>query len=90
MKLGVDRKLGIDRFITSWRSADDPGIGDFSVRINPNGSPQFFLYKGKKSIARSLPWPWRSEIGLCKSTFVNDPDEMTSFYTVTDDSYLLN
>uniref|UniRef100_A0A6N2L0F0 Protein kinase domain-containing protein n=1 Tax=Salix viminalis TaxID=40686 RepID=A0A6N2L0F0_SALVM len=44
MKLGLDRKLGIDRFLTSWRSADDPGIGDFSVRINPNGSPQFFFY----------------------------------------------
>jgi hypothetical protein len=29
MKLGLDRKLGIDRFLTSWRSADDPGIGDF-------------------------------------------------------------
>nr|XP_034910160.1 G-type lectin S-receptor-like serine/threonine-protein kinase RKS1 [Populus alba] len=27
MKLGLDRKLGTDRFLTSWRSADDPGIG---------------------------------------------------------------
>uniref|UniRef100_A0A6N2N4N8 Bulb-type lectin domain-containing protein n=1 Tax=Salix viminalis TaxID=40686 RepID=A0A6N2N4N8_SALVM len=59
MKLGVDRKLGIDRFLTSWRSADDPGIGDFSVRINPKGSPQFFCYNGTKTIARSTPWPWK-------------------------------
>jgi hypothetical protein len=42
MKLGLDRRLGIDRFLTSWRSADDPGIGDFSLMINPNGSPQMF------------------------------------------------
>uniref|UniRef100_A0A2K1R435 Bulb-type lectin domain-containing protein n=1 Tax=Populus trichocarpa TaxID=3694 RepID=A0A2K1R435_POPTR len=89
MKLGLDRKLGIDRFPTSWRSAEDPGFGDFSLRINPNGSPQFFFYNGKKPISRSPPWPWRSQMGLYTSTFVNDPDEKYSFYTVPDDSYLI-
>ncbi|KAG5234837.1 G-type lectin S-receptor serine/threonine-protein kinase [Salix suchowensis] len=89
MKLGVNQKLGIDRFLTSWRSADDPGSGDFSLRINPNGSPQLFLYNGKKPIFRSSPWPWRNQMGLCKSTFVNDPDEIYTLYTVADDSYLL-
>jgi hypothetical protein len=89
MKLGLDRKLGIDRFLTSWRSAEDPGFRDFSVRINPNGSPQFFFYNGKKPISRSPPWPWRSQMGLYKSTFVNDPDEKYFVYTVPDDSYLL-
>ncbi|KAJ6893328.1 hypothetical protein NC652_027377 [Populus alba x Populus x berolinensis] len=76
MKLGLDRKLGIDRFLTSWISADDPGIGDFSVRINLNGSPQIFVYNGTKPIDRSPPWPWRSQMGLYESTFVNDPDEI--------------
>nr|XP_034927093.1 G-type lectin S-receptor-like serine/threonine-protein kinase RKS1 isoform X5 [Populus alba] len=89
MKLGLDRKLGIDRFLKSWRSADDPGIGDFSVRINPNGSPQIFVYNGTKPIDRSPPWPWRSQMGLYNSTFVNDPDEIYLVYTVPDDSYLL-
>ncbi|KAG5235327.1 G-type lectin S-receptor serine/threonine-protein kinase [Salix suchowensis] len=89
MKLGLDRKLGIDRFLTSWRSADDPGIGDFSGRINPNGSPQFFFYNGKKPIMRANPWPWRSQMGFYKCFFVNDPDEIYFLYTVPDDSYLL-
>eukprot|EP00258_Populus_trichocarpa_P021122 XP_024437141.1 G-type lectin S-receptor-like serine/threonine-protein kinase RKS1 [Populus trichocarpa] len=89
MKLVLDRKLGIDRFLTSWRSAEDPGFRDFSVRINPNGSPQFFFYNGKKPISRSPPWPWRSQMDLYKSTFVNDPDEKYFVYTVPDDSYLL-
>ncbi|XP_052301298.1 G-type lectin S-receptor-like serine/threonine-protein kinase At1g11410 isoform X30 [Populus trichocarpa] len=89
MKLGLDRKLGIDRFLTSWRSAEDPGIGDFSVRINPNGSPQFFVYNGTKPIIRSRPWPWRNQMGLYKCTFVNDPDEKYCVCTVLDDSYLL-
>ncbi|KAG5234842.1 G-type lectin S-receptor serine/threonine-protein kinase [Salix suchowensis] len=89
MKLGVNQKLGIDRFLTSWRSADDPGTGDFSARINPNGIPQFFLYNGKKPISRSLPWPWRGQIGLYNRTFVDDQDEIYFLYTVNDDSYLL-
>ncbi|KAG5235328.1 G-type lectin S-receptor serine/threonine-protein kinase [Salix suchowensis] len=82
MKLGLDRKLGIDRLLTSWRSADDPGTGDFSLRINPNGSPQLFFYNGKKAIVRSPPWPWRSQMGLYKSTFVNDQDEIYFLYTI--------
>ncbi|XP_052301300.1 G-type lectin S-receptor-like serine/threonine-protein kinase RKS1 isoform X34 [Populus trichocarpa] len=89
MKLGLDRKLGTDRFLTSWRSADDPGIGDFSIRINPNGSPQFFLYNGTKPITRAPPWPWRSQMGTFKSVFVNDPDEIYCQSTVPDGYYLV-
>jgi len=80
MKLGLDRKLGIDRFLTSWRSADDPGIGDFSLMINTNRSPQIFVYNGTKPISRSPPWPWRSQMGLYKSTFVNDPDDILGLH----------
>uniref|UniRef100_A0A2K1YF44 Bulb-type lectin domain-containing protein n=1 Tax=Populus trichocarpa TaxID=3694 RepID=A0A2K1YF44_POPTR len=82
MKLGLDRKLGIDRFLTSWRSADDPGIGDFSLMINTNRSPQIFVYNGTKPISRSPPWPWRSQMGLYKSTFVNDPDDILGLHAV--------
>uniref|UniRef100_A0A6N2M3F3 Receptor-like serine/threonine-protein kinase n=1 Tax=Salix viminalis TaxID=40686 RepID=A0A6N2M3F3_SALVM len=89
MKLRLDRKLGIDLFLTSWRSDDDPGIGNFSSRINPNGLPQFFFYNGKNPIVRATSWPWRSQMGLYKSTFVNDQDEIYWVYTVPDDSYLL-
>jgi len=89
MKLGLDRKLGIDRFLTSWRSADDPGIGDFSLRINPNGSPQYFLYNGTKPISRFPPWPWRTQMGLYKIVFVNDPDEIYSELIVPDGHYMV-
>uniref|UniRef100_A0A6N2LRK1 non-specific serine/threonine protein kinase n=1 Tax=Salix viminalis TaxID=40686 RepID=A0A6N2LRK1_SALVM len=61
MKLGLDLKKGLDRFLTSWRSADDPGIGDYSYRVNPSGSPQIFLYKGEKRVWRTSPWPWRPQ-----------------------------
>ncbi|KAF2309002.1 hypothetical protein GH714_000008 [Hevea brasiliensis] len=45
MKLGLNRKTGIHQFLTSWRSADDPGTGDYSLQVNPKGSPQVILYR---------------------------------------------
>ncbi|CAK7350783.1 unnamed protein product [Dovyalis caffra] len=41
--------------LTSWRSADDPGIGNVSVMINPNGSPQIFLYKDQIYSTYTVP-----------------------------------
>ncbi|XP_041025382.1 G-type lectin S-receptor-like serine/threonine-protein kinase At1g11410 [Juglans microcarpa x Juglans regia] len=52
-KLGLDRRTGLNRVLTSWKSQDDPGTGNWSYKIDSNGSPQLFLYKGK------VPW-WRS------------------------------
>ncbi|KAJ6978879.1 G-type lectin S-receptor-like serine/threonine-protein kinase [Populus alba x Populus x berolinensis] len=76
MKLGLDLKRGLDRFLTSWRSADDPGIGDYSYRVNPSGSPQIFLCKGEKRVWRTSPWPWRPQRRSYNSQFVNDHDEI--------------
>lgn len=76
MKLGLDLKTGLDRFLTSWISADDPGIGDYSYRVNPSGSPQIFLYKGEKRVWRTSPWPWRPQRRSYNSQFVNDQDEI--------------
>ncbi|KAF3456952.1 hypothetical protein FNV43_RR01607 [Rhamnella rubrinervis] len=50
MKLGLDRRTGLNRFLTSWKSADDPRIGNYSLRIDPAGSPQLILYEGQ------VPW----------------------------------
>ncbi|KAL2932286.1 hypothetical protein RDABS01_037696 [Bienertia sinuspersici] len=56
MKLGLDKKSGLNRYITSWRSKDDPSPGNFSFRVDPNGSPQFFLYQGSNPVWRTGPW----------------------------------
>ncbi|KAL3741991.1 hypothetical protein ACJRO7_017472 [Eucalyptus globulus] len=47
MKLGLDRRTGLNRFVTSWKSEDDPAPGSCSYRFEPTGYPQFFLYKGQ-------------------------------------------
>ncbi|CAL1397648.1 unnamed protein product [Linum trigynum] len=45
MKVGLNRTTGVSRFLTSWRSDDDPGTGQFSYKLNSSGSPQLFLYR---------------------------------------------
>ncbi|CAI0467936.1 unnamed protein product [Linum tenue] len=88
-KLGLDRESGLDRFLTSWRSEDDPGTGEFSFRVNPKGSPQFFLYKDGKPYTRSLPWPWGSYGDIFNISFVNNREEGAIFQiTLNDDSLL--
>nr|POE84809.1 g-type lectin s-receptor-like serine/threonine-protein kinase rks1 [Quercus suber] len=33
MKLGLDLRTGLNRYLTSWKSKDDPGTGNYSYRI---------------------------------------------------------
>ncbi|KAJ9136270.1 hypothetical protein P3X46_033362 [Hevea brasiliensis] len=94
MKLGLDLKIGLNRFLTSWKSADDPGIGDTSFKLNPIGSPQLFLYKGLIPYWRSNPWPWISSVPmpipkyLYKYTFANTEDGIYYIYMVDDKSVI--
>ncbi|KAF3455515.1 hypothetical protein FNV43_RR00146 [Rhamnella rubrinervis] len=46
MKLGIDRRNGLNWFLTSWKSEDDPGIGNYTYRIDSAGFPQLILYNG--------------------------------------------
>lgn len=50
MEVGLDLKTGLNRFLTSWKSPDDPGTGEYSNKLVPGGSPQFFLYKNSTPI----------------------------------------
>ncbi|KAM3703890.1 hypothetical protein ACJW31_04G132700 [Castanea mollissima] len=57
MKLGLDRMKGLNRILTSWKSKDDPGIGNCSFILNTNSSsPELFLYKGNILWWRSGHW----------------------------------
>ncbi|KAF3455593.1 hypothetical protein FNV43_RR00227 [Rhamnella rubrinervis] len=85
---------GINKFLTSWESEDDPSEGNYTYRIDPAGYPQLMLYKGQ------VPW-WR--IGhwngirfnsglvfrlepIINNTFVNNDNEisfMSSMYNIS-------
>ncbi|XP_051128440.1 receptor-like serine/threonine-protein kinase SD1-8 [Andrographis paniculata] len=56
MKLGWDSRTGLDRYITSWKSSDDPSTGDCSFRLNTHGFPEIYLTDRRVVKYRSGPW----------------------------------
>jgi len=56
MKIGIDQRMGLNRVLTSWKSKDDPGIGNWSYKIHTNGTPQLFLYNEEVLRWRSGHW----------------------------------
>ncbi|GKD34401.1 G-type lectin S-receptor-like serine/threonine-protein kinase [Tanacetum coccineum] len=47
MKVGKDLVTGIERFITSWKSLDDPSIGVYTTKVDTNGYPQTFSWRAE-------------------------------------------
>ncbi|GAB4831069.1 hypothetical protein Ancab_040226 [Ancistrocladus abbreviatus] len=56
MMLGVNNKTGEKRFLTSWRSEDDPSPGNFTAGLLPQAPVQIFIWKGSATYWRSGPW----------------------------------
>ncbi|KAK1419596.1 hypothetical protein QVD17_28801 [Tagetes erecta] len=56
MKLGKDLVTGLQWFMTSWKSHDDPSIGVYSNVHDTNGYPQTFSLQGDVLLARLGPW----------------------------------
>ncbi|KAF3457332.1 hypothetical protein FNV43_RR01989 [Rhamnella rubrinervis] len=78
VKVGTDRRAGLNRFLASWKSADYPRIGNYTVRIDPAGSPQLILYEGQ------VPWfrHWSKSCDINMDIvvlLVFDPNNTTEF-----------
>ncbi|KAF9666876.1 hypothetical protein SADUNF_Sadunf16G0274300 [Salix dunnii] len=56
MKLGRDLRTGFDRYLSSWKSPDDPSRGNFTFRNDPNGNPEQILTENSIVRYRSGPW----------------------------------
>lgn len=76
--------------LTSWRSPEDPSLGDYRRVLDTNGLPDFVLWQGDVKRYRAVPWNgwWFSGITEA-STYVNvvryhvtiSPGEITYMYT---------
>ncbi|XP_040370920.1 G-type lectin S-receptor-like serine/threonine-protein kinase At1g11410 isoform X1 [Rosa chinensis] len=94
MKIGLNRRSGLNRFLTSWKSQDDPGTGNFSYRIDPDGFPQLFLYSGQVPRWRAGSWighrwsgiPEMTRNFIFNTSFVNNQDELSIMTGIKDDS----
>ncbi|TXG67251.1 hypothetical protein EZV62_008526 [Acer yangbiense] len=56
MKLGINLVTGLEWFLMSWKSTDDPSQGDFTEMIDPRGTPQLFLKMGAVILYRAGSW----------------------------------
>ncbi|KAM5585836.1 G-type lectin S-receptor-like serine/threonine-protein kinase [Rosa sericea] len=56
MKYGVNLVTGRNRFLTSWKSDQDPSRGAYTNQLDTTGLPQFLLKKGSVVQFRSGPW----------------------------------
>ncbi|XP_070678950.1 G-type lectin S-receptor-like serine/threonine-protein kinase At1g11410 isoform X2 [Malus domestica] len=95
MKLGVNWKLGIEWVLTSWKSQDDPGTGEYTYRLysNQTATPEVLtFYKGLTphwradlvDVGRSDPLDVGRSDPLDVVTFVSNQDEM--YYFLKNDS----
>ncbi|KAF7127849.1 hypothetical protein RHSIM_Rhsim11G0080000 [Rhododendron simsii] len=97
MKHGLDRRTGLEWFLTSWKSRDDPGTGEYSYRVEPNEFPQLILFKGSTRVWRIPSWlkPRRTAeaettaSSILNATYVNNRDQVYAFYTPINASTLL-
>nr|XP_017216802.1 PREDICTED: uncharacterized protein LOC108194362 [Daucus carota subsp. sativus] len=84
MKMGIDLVTGLERYLTSWKSANDPSTGSFTDRLDPHGFPQFFRFKDSAKWSRTGPWngwqfsgaPKSNQSGLYTEKFVFNEKEI--------------
>ncbi|KAJ4887568.1 Receptor-like serine/threonine-protein kinase SD1-8 [Raphanus sativus] len=98
MKLGYDRKTGRSRFLTSWRSKDDPSSGNFTYKLDTRrGLPEFFVMANDFEIYRSGPWNGIEFSGIPKAkdqglsfmvcSYTENSDEVSYTFRIASQSF---
>ncbi|KAI3809981.1 hypothetical protein L1987_19586 [Smallanthus sonchifolius] len=96
MKHGWNLVTGTERSYTSWKSDDDPGLGEFSYWIDTRGYPQLILSEGGEIKLRAGPWnglrftgtPTLSPNRFYNFTFVINQREIYYQYNLIDTSVI--
>ncbi|CAO2833454.1 unnamed protein product [Amaranthus hypochondriacus] len=93
MKLGWNFVTGLDRYMNSWKTDEDPSEGQYIYKFDPSGYPQIFLTrKGNGIVYRSGPWNGKRFSGapnlkpndLYTFEFFMDENEVYYQYNLTD------
>ncbi|KAJ0725590.1 putative protein kinase RLK-Pelle-DLSV family [Helianthus annuus] len=90
IKLGKDLVTGLERSMTSWKSPDDPSIGEYRNILNTNGYPQALRFRGEVLQGRLGPWnglgfsgyPIEKENQIYFSEFVMNEKEIYHTYAL--------
>ncbi|PON49306.1 S-receptor-like serine/threonine-protein kinase [Parasponia andersonii] len=68
MKVKADAAEGENRCFTSWKSRNDPSKGNFTMGVDPRGSPQIVIWNGQNRRWRSGHWNWQIFTGVPNMT----------------------
>ncbi|KAG5255099.1 G-type lectin S-receptor serine/threonine-protein kinase [Salix suchowensis] len=96
MKLGRNKVTGLDRYISSWKSADDPSTGNYSFRLEPAAYSELIMREDSNERFRSGPWngmrfsgtPQLKPNSIYTYRFVYDGDEEYYTYKLVNSSFL--
>ncbi|RYR10591.1 hypothetical protein Ahy_B05g079027 [Arachis hypogaea] len=64
MELSTNEITGKRVKLTSWRTPNDPSIGDFTMSLEPLHIAQVFIWRGTQPYWRSGPWNGQVFIGI--------------------------
>ncbi|KAL0284557.1 UNVERIFIED_CONTAM: G-type lectin S-receptor-like serine/threonine-protein kinase [Sesamum angustifolium] len=56
MKFGWNFITGIETYLSSWKTIEDPAPGDFAYHLDPTGYPQIVMRQNKVVKFRIGPW----------------------------------
>ncbi|KAE8678079.1 putative S-locus lectin protein kinase family protein [Hibiscus syriacus] len=56
MTIGWNLKTGEERYLTSWKSADDPSPGNFTYQLDRTGLPELVIDRGSMKSYQTGPW----------------------------------
>ncbi|KAI3702928.1 hypothetical protein L6452_28682 [Arctium lappa] len=56
MKLGKDLVTGLERYLMSWKSENDPSLGDYTLWVDTKGYPQMIIRYRSDIFIRVGPW----------------------------------
>ncbi|PWA45127.1 S-locus glycoprotein domain-containing protein [Artemisia annua] len=96
MKCGEDKLRGIEWHLSSWKSSQDPGTGNFTWSVDTRGYPQFLLRDGLEIKYRQGPWngerfsgsSWPSNNKYFSYNMVVNETEALISYNLLDSSVL--
>ena len=97
MKLGWDLLNGLERYLTAWKSAEDPAKGEISGRYDRRGLPQLLVMQGDRIKIRSGSWnglyftgrSWLKPNPLFKYEVVMNEKEIYFEYELQNNTILL-
>ncbi|XP_019196680.1 PREDICTED: G-type lectin S-receptor-like serine/threonine-protein kinase At4g27290 isoform X2 [Ipomoea nil] len=96
MKLGKNLVTGLEMFLSSWKTPDDPSPGEYTYHCDITGYPQDLLRKGSKVVYRAGPWNglhWSGAPNMVNNTMttfglVMNPDEVYYRYDLVNKSVI--